>query len=114
MRGASVSHVPISSVLRLEAVQAWDRWRLRRLAARHPGLEVHPSASSNFAAARYALAPGARLRIVDEQQINPMTIIPGFYRDPARANRVADDYWGKTFLSAQQIEDLVAYLVTLK
>ncbi len=63
--------------------------------------------------ARYTPAQ-IRLRIVDEQQINPMTIMPGFYRDPARANRVADDYWGKTFLSAQQIEDLVAYLVTLK
>lgn len=55
-----------------------------------------------------------RLRIVDEQQVNPMTIMPGFYRDPSKANRVADAYWGKTFLSAQQIEDLVAYLVTLK
>jgi acetyltransferase-like isoleucine patch superfamily enzyme len=60
---SSVSHVPISTRLRLKAIQARDRWRLRRLAARHPGLEVHPSASSNFAVARYALAPGARLRI---------------------------------------------------
>lgn len=63
--------------------------------------------------ARYSAAQ-IRLRIVDEQQINPMTIMPGFYRDPAKANRVAGDYWGKTFLSAQQVEDLVAYLVTLK
>ena len=63
--------------------------------------------------ARYTAAQ-LRLRIVDEQQVNPMTIMPGFYRDPARANRVADGYWGKTFLTAQQIEDLVAYLATLK
>ena len=63
--------------------------------------------------ARYSAAQ-IRLRIVDEQQINPMTIMPGFYRDPAKANRVADAYWGKTFLSAQQVEDLVAYLATLK
>jgi sulfur-oxidizing protein SoxX len=55
-----------------------------------------------------------RLRIVDEQQIIPMTIMPGFYRDPTLANRVADAFWGKTFLSAQQVEDLVAYLVSLK
>ena len=55
-----------------------------------------------------------RLRIVDEQQINPMTIMPGFYRDPALANRIAEDFWGKTFLTAQQVEDLVAYLVTLQ
>lgn len=55
-----------------------------------------------------------RLRVVDEQQVNPFTIMPGFYRDPSEANRVADAYWGKTFLSAQQVEDIVAYLVTLK
>jgi len=55
-----------------------------------------------------------RLRIVDEQQVNPLTIMPGFYRDPRKANRVADGFWGKTFLNAQQVEDVVAYLVTLK
>ena len=63
--------------------------------------------------ARYSAAQ-IRLRIVDEQQVNPMTIMPGFYRDPSKANRVADAFWGKTFLSAQQVEDLVAYLVTLQ
>jgi sulfur-oxidizing protein SoxX len=55
-----------------------------------------------------------RLRLVDEQQINPFTIMPGFYRDPREANRVADEFWGKTFLTAQQVEDVVAYLMTLK
>ena len=55
-----------------------------------------------------------RLRVVDERRLNPMTIMPGFYRDPRLANRVADDYWGKTFLDAQQVEDIVAYLGTLK
>ena len=63
--------------------------------------------------ARYSEAQ-LRMRIVDEQQINPFTIMPGFYRDPRLANRVAADYWGKTFLSAQQVEDILAYLVTLK
>ena len=62
---------------------------------------------------RYTAAQ-IRLRIVDEQQVNPMTVMPGFYRDPALAHRVANEYWGKTFLSAQEIEDLVAYLVSLK
>ena len=55
-----------------------------------------------------------RLRVVDERRLNPATIMPGFYRDPRLANRVADDYWGKTFLSAQQVEDVVAYLMTLE
>lgn len=63
--------------------------------------------------ARYT--PGQiRLRIVDEQQVNPMTIMPGFYRDPRLANRIAGEFWGKTFLTPQQVEDLVAYLVSLK
>lgn len=55
-----------------------------------------------------------RMRVVDEQAINPFTIMPGFYRDPRQANRVADAFWGKTFLTAQQVEDVVAYLVSLK
>ncbi|MCB1792809.1 MAG: sulfur oxidation c-type cytochrome SoxX [Gammaproteobacteria bacterium] len=63
--------------------------------------------------ARYSAAQ-IRLRIVDEQQINPMTIMPGFYRDPRNTNRIAGEFWGKTFLSAQQVEDLVAYLESLK
>ena len=47
----------------LKALRAVDRVRLRLRMARQPGLEIHPDASSNFAAARYSLAPGARLRI---------------------------------------------------
>jgi len=49
--------------LQLKTLQAYDRCRLRRLMARHRGLEIHPTASSNLAAARYELAEGARLRI---------------------------------------------------
>lgn len=47
----------------LRAMQAWDRVRLRLLAARHPGLRIHPGASTNLAVARFELAPGARLTI---------------------------------------------------
>ena len=50
-------------VLQLKAIRAYDRLRLRRLTARHRGLEIHATASSNLAAARYDLADGARLRI---------------------------------------------------
>ena len=64
-------------------------------------------------AARYTESQ-LRMRIVDAQHTNPATIMPGFYADPRRANRVMDDYWGKTFLGAQQVEDVVAYLKTLK
>jgi carbonic anhydrase/acetyltransferase-like protein (isoleucine patch superfamily) len=50
-------------VLTLRAIQLWDRMRLRRLMRRHPGLYIHPSASSNLASARFDLAEGARLWI---------------------------------------------------
>lgn len=41
------------------------------------------------------------------------TIMPAFYRT-AGLNRVADKFAGKTILSAQQVEDVIAYLMTLK
>ncbi len=55
-----------------------------------------------------------RAHIVDQRRFNPDTIMPGFYRDPRLSNRVADEFWGKTFMTAQQVEDVVAYLKTLK
>ena len=55
-----------------------------------------------------------RLRVVDTRNVNPMSIMPGFYRDPRLINRPAKAYRGMTFLSAQQVEDVIAYLATLK
>jgi len=63
--------------------------------------------------ARYSTAQ-LRARVVDERRINPFTIMPSFHVDPSEYHRVAADYWGKPFLTAQQIEDLVAYLETLQ
>ena len=50
-------------VLLLRAIQLWDRFRLRRVMRRHPGLRIHPDASSNLAFAEFHLAEGARLDI---------------------------------------------------
>lgn len=47
----------------MRVVAAADRRRLRVLMRRHPGLEIHPSASSAFARATFALEPGAKVRI---------------------------------------------------
>ena len=47
--------------LQLRVIQHWDRLRLARLCARHPGLVFEPGASTNLAAARYVLEPGARV-----------------------------------------------------
>ncbi len=55
-----------------------------------------------------------RLRVVDTRNINPMSIMPGFYRDPNLINRPGKAYRGRTFLTAQQVEDVIAYLATLK
>ena len=54
-----------------------------------------------------------RQRIVDPAKVNPATIMPAYFRADGLA-QVAPSYRGKTILSAEQIEDIVAYLVTLK
>ena len=54
-----------------------------------------------------------RLRIVDARRLNPDTIMPPYYRTE-RLERVAAAWRGKPILTAAQIEDVVAYLATLK
>jgi sulfur-oxidizing protein SoxX len=53
-----------------------------------------------------------RLRIVDPGRMNPATIMPAYHRTEGLV-RVAPAWRGKTILSAEQIEDVVAYLITL-
>jgi len=54
-----------------------------------------------------------RLRIVDAARANPDTIMPPYYRTDGLA-RVARGFAGKPILSAEQVEDVVAYLATLR
>jgi sulfur-oxidizing protein SoxX len=54
-----------------------------------------------------------RLRIVDASRINPQTIMPPYYR-VTDLYRVAPAFRGKPLLDAEQIEDVVAYLATLR
>ena len=54
-----------------------------------------------------------RQRIVDPTKANPQSIMPAYYKSEGLA-RVAPAYRGKTILTAEQIEDIVAYLLTLK
>jgi sulfur-oxidizing protein SoxX len=54
-----------------------------------------------------------RLRLVDAARINPATIMPSYYRVDG-LHRVAQNYRGKPVLTAEQIEDVVAYLKTLR
>ena len=54
-----------------------------------------------------------RLRIVDSGRVKAGTIMPTYYRTEG-LTRVAPAYQGKTVLTAEQIEDVVAFLVTLR
>ena len=53
-----------------------------------------------------------RLRLTDSTMLNPNSAMPAYYRTE-KLVRVANEYQGKSVLSAQQIEDLIAYLLTL-
>ncbi|MBL8513730.1 MAG: sulfur oxidation c-type cytochrome SoxX [Betaproteobacteria bacterium] len=64
------------------------------------------------AGTRYASAQ-LRARIVDNRRINPQSIMPAYFRAEG-LNRVGAQWKDKTLLTAQEIEDVVAYLGTLK
>jgi sulfur-oxidizing protein SoxX len=54
-----------------------------------------------------------RLRIADISRVSPTAAMPAFHRTESLV-RVAPQYAGKTALSGQQVEDLVAWLGTLR
>jgi sulfur-oxidizing protein SoxX len=54
-----------------------------------------------------------RLRLVDAAHFNPDTIMPSYYRTDALV-RVGRNWTGKPILNAAQIEDIVAFLATLR
>jgi len=53
-----------------------------------------------------------RLRLVDPKMINPATMMPAYYKVEG-LHHVLERYRGKSILTAQQVEDVVAYLLTL-
>ena len=53
-----------------------------------------------------------RLKIVDSRRLNPATIMPPYYSTDELA-RVGRNWQGKPVLSAEQVEDVVAFLTTL-
>ena len=54
-----------------------------------------------------------RLRVVNPKVLNEDTFMPAFYRSED-LHRVMKNFQGKTILTAEQVEDVVAYLLTLK
>lgn len=62
---------------------------------------------------RYTAAQ-LRAILVNSKAVFHDTIMPAFYVDPATLHRVMAKFQGKTILTAQEVEDVLAYLQTLK
>jgi sulfur-oxidizing protein SoxX len=54
-----------------------------------------------------------RARLVDARRLNPQTTMPPFHATDGLA-RVGAAWQGKPLLEAQQVEDVLAYLATLR
>mgnify|MGYP001627523134 CR=1 FL=1 len=54
-----------------------------------------------------------RLRIVDSKRINPDSNMPSYYRIEG-LTAVRRDWAGRPMLTAQEVEDILAYLLTLR
>ena len=54
-----------------------------------------------------------RLRLIDQSRLNPETVMPPYYRVDGLTD-VVPEYRGEPALEAQEIEDVIAYLMTLR
>ncbi len=77
--------------------------------ARSPG-DLGPDLAG--VATRHPL-PALRLRLVDPRRIDPESRMPAFYALDG-LTRVATAFQGKPLLQPQDIEDVLAYVATLK
>lgn len=79
-----------------------------------PGESLYGNIAPALAGIGARLSAGQlRLRVADSTRVNPGTPMPAYYRTEG-LTQVAAAYRGKPVLSAQQVEDIVAYLATLK
>jgi sulfur-oxidizing protein SoxX len=78
-----------------------------------PEVSLQGTLAPSLAGAASRLSIGQlRLRVVDASRVNPNTIMPPYYRTQD-LTRVAPSYAGKPILSAEQVEDVVAFLAML-
>jgi sulfur-oxidizing protein SoxX len=79
-----------------------------------PGETRFGNIAPPFAGVGAKLSAGQlRLRVADSSRVNPDTPMPAYYRTEG-LRQVASAYRSKPVLTAQQVEDVVAYLATLK
>ena len=78
------------------------------------GRHVFGNAGPDLAGVGARLSEGQlRLRVIDQSKLNAKTIMPAYYRIDG-LTRVATAYRNKPILTAQQVEDVVAFLMTLR
>jgi sulfur-oxidizing protein SoxX len=83
-------------------------------AVRDPSMRVAGSVAPSLdGIGRRLSAAQLRLCVADIQRVNSATVMPSYYRVES-LDRVAAEYRGKPILDARQVEDIVAYLGTLK
>lgn len=79
-----------------------------------PEQQFHGETGPSLAGVGSRLTQGElRLRVVNPKVVNPATMMPSFYRVKG-LNRVMKEFASKPILTAEQVEDIVAYLMTLK
>ena len=79
-----------------------------------PGVAIAGNVGPPMAGVGSRLSAGQiRLRIADITRVNRDAAMPAFHR-LQDTERVASNYAGRPALQAQQVEDLVAWLETLK
>ncbi|MGB5079406.1 MAG: sulfur oxidation c-type cytochrome SoxX [Burkholderiales bacterium] len=79
-----------------------------------PGETLFGNIAPSLAGVGARFSPGQlRLRVADSTRVNPETPMPAYFRTE-NLTQVAAAYRGRPILSAQQVEDVVAWLATLK
>lgn len=81
-----------------------------------PDPHLHGTLAPDLAGIGDRLSEGQiRLRVVDMKQLMPDTMMPSYYRiSDEEGRRVAASWRGRPILTGAEIEDIVAFLATLK